>query len=180
MDTTVDGRAGWVTLLIAGVVNALYGLGYLVWSLIGLAWGGFYGVLAVIGTLDSGADDPAVFVMSAIAALSPLIQTVAFVIVPILALVTVFGALRMRVYRSRGVVWLGIFAAFAGPALGLLVSFFSLCSSMSTCGIGCFFGFILGNVGTLLALVLTWGLSGYSAFVLTRPDVREAFAANAA
>jgi len=89
-------------------------------------------------------------------------------------LVTIFSAVRFKAFRSKGLVWLGILSAVGAPALGLVTS---LTSCLNCSGGMC--GFLMGNIGTIPMLVISSGLAGYSAFVLTRPEIAEAFEANA-
>ncbi len=79
---------GWIGLLIAGIANMVYGLFNLIWSLLSLAWGGF---AAVTMALDSsGGDDLAGTIMAVIIALSPIINVLVFILVPVLAAIALY------------------------------------------------------------------------------------------
>jgi hypothetical protein len=165
-------RGGWIALLLAGVLDLLYGLVYLVWSILGLIGGGVSAIANLPAILDNGADDPVTLAMTVLALVMPIVSIVVFVVVPVMSLITVLAAFRFRAFRSKGLVWLGILAGVGAPALGLV-------SSLTACLNCACVGFLLGNVGTIPVLLVAGGLAAYAAFVLTRPEIAEAFAEDA-
>lgn len=163
------GQNGWIGLLVAGVVNLLYGLGYFVWTLISLIFGGLMAVASIGAALDTG--DPSQMVIGVLMAVTPIIQAIVFLIVPILGAIAIFAALRFKRFESKGLVWFGIIGTILGPALGLLSSVASCCSG------GCC-GFVVGNIGTIIAGVLVLASAGFAIFCMMQEDVQAAFAAN--
>ena len=169
-------RGGWIALAVGGVVGMLYGLVYLVWSLISAIFiGGLAGLSAIGSAMDTG--DILSAIPGIVLALMPVIQLVIFVLVPILAAIVLFAALRYKSYRSKGVVWLGIVANVLVPLIGLLTSLGSCCNMGGCCSFVT--GFILGNIPTIVVGVIALATSGYAAFTLMQEDVGAKFEANA-
>ena len=167
-----------IILLLAGALNALFAVGMFLWSGLSLLLS-----LASIGTgvamaLDTG--EPTLIISGVIGALSPVIQLIAYFIVGIMGCISILGGVRLRTCRSRGVVVLGAVSAPLGPVLVLLASLTSFCNCnclgtlMGVCP-----SFILGNVVTLLPL-LVGTVSAILTFVtLSKPEVAAAFEENA-
>ena len=167
-----------IVLLVAGALNVLFAMGMFIWS-------GFSLLLSIggIGTgvlmaLDTG--EPTLIISGVIGALSPIIQLIAYVIVGIMGCISILGGLRLRSCRSRGVVVLGGVSAPLGPVLVLLASFTSFCNCncfgtlMGVCP-----SFILGNVVTLLPLLVGTIAAILTFMTLSKPEVAAAFAENA-
>lgn len=162
-------RGGWIALLVGGIVNVIYGIAYLVWTLLSLATGGLVALMSVISAMDGGSLGEMIFPL--ISVLMPVVQGIVFLIVPLLGLFIIFAATRFKGYRSKGLVWMGILATVGGPALGLASSL------LSCCNIACC-GFLFGNTGTIVAGVLAVATAGYAAYCITREDVAARFAEN--
>lgn len=170
--------AGWIGLLVAGIADLVYGVIYLVWSVVSLVVGGIAGILVAVSAFSRGNyEDRFDAITVVVGAFMPLISAVAFLVVVILAIVAILAAFRYKNHRSKGLVWLGIVGAVLAPALGLISSVTTLCNV----GLGCgrCFGFVGGNIGTIIAGVIVIASSGFAVFAMMQPETQEAFDANA-
>lgn len=172
-DRVDNGGAGW-GLVAGGVIALLWSLGYFVWSLVNLLWGGAMLMGSLAAVMDSG--DPMQVVFGVVSVISPIIQLLAYLITAILAVLTIVAGVRFNAFRSYGLVKLGAVACVGGPVVGLLASLTSFCN-IST-GLCCCVGFVLGNIPTLIVTVICLAVTIYAFVVLKRPEVAAAFAVN--
>jgi len=162
-------RGGWIALAVGGGINFVFGVIYLIWTLVSLVISGFMVFASISAAVDSGGG-PGEIIPAVIMAMMPLIQVIVYILVPIMAAVVLFAAMRYRSYRSKGLVWLGVVLNVGIPLLALV-------SSLGSCCGGCC-GFVTGNVGTVIVGVIALITSGYAAYTLIQDDVALKFAAN--
>ena len=169
----IDVGPAWIALLVSGIINTLYGLGYFGWSMFSLLFGG----LAALGQINAILDghlQMSGILFALVAALTPVLQVLAYGVIGIMGLVTIFGAVRLRTASSKGIVMLGIVCAIGAPVIGFAFTSLSLCN-VGNCG-ACVFGFMFGNIGTIPAFVAGIIGSGWALATIRDPAVAEAFA----
>ncbi|MBT3221833.1 MAG: hypothetical protein HN348_22375 [Proteobacteria bacterium] len=167
MDPKEAANIPGILLIVSGILNLLYSLIYAIWTGISLAVSGIAAVMSAIAAFDNP-DNIAGAIVYALQALSPIIQIIAFVIVFVMALITIFAGLRLRSCRSKGIVWLGALAAPGAPLLAIISSAASLCAC-NCCG------FLLGNIGSFIVLVVGLVAFVMAVMALRNPMVAEAF-----
>jgi len=168
----VDVGPSWLALLVAGIINSLYGAIYFLWTLIPLVIGGLVAFQSIKRALDGGGD-PMGMVFTLFTILTPFIQVIAYAVIVFMGLITIFAAFRLRATSSKGIVMLGILAAFGAPVLGFIFTSLSLCNfGSSGC---CLFGFLAGNIGTIPAFVASMIGGGWALAIIRDSTVSAAF-----
>jgi hypothetical protein len=168
-----DVGGAWIALLVAGIINTLYGIGYFIWSLIPLLLGGTIALSRLKQIMSGNADFGAVLI-SVIGILTPFLQVIAYFVIGIMGLISIFGAIRLKSVSSKGVVMLGIACAIGAPIIGFLFTSLSICNVGGGC---CLFGFLAGNIGTIPAFVGGMIGGGWALMTIQDPDIAAAFEA---
>jgi len=163
LDPADNKGAGWA-LVAAGVLNLLFGIAYLIWTIVGLALYGLQSITIAMDILNNGGGFEAI--IAVVPLIAPFFQLFVYLIVPVMAAITIFSGLRFNSFRSKGLVWFGTILVVGVPVLSLVSSLASVCNSGCCC---------IGNVPTLVLLVIDGGIAGYAAYMLSQPEVQDAF-----
>lgn len=160
--------------MVAGALNFVWALGYLVWGAMPLIWAGTMAATAV-GQAATGSDPdgPAGAAVIVLGAFAPAIQVVTYTLIALAAPFTLFAGLRLMQLRSRGVVWLGTLVAIGSPLALLLSNGLSLCN-ISSLGL-CLVGFAAGSLGALPVLLYAFIVTIWVGMVMMREEVIVAF-----
>ena len=171
-----NGGAGWV-LVGVGAVLLIWSLVYLVISIVGLAFGGCTALMGIAEVFESG--DPFLMLMGIVGAITPLINTVAYLIFVVLSIVVIVGGIRFNQFRSFGLVRMASFLTTGIPLVALLLSLISLInicapgSCLTVCS-----SLICANIPTIIMLLIGGGATFYAMSVLGRDEVAAQFAMN--
>lgn len=173
MDEPRAGAPAWM-LILTGIIDLIYSLIYAVWTSLPIA----LFLFAQIGIVMDGKQGFIEAIVNFfILTMVPLIQLVGFLITAAMSAVIVLGGLRLNVYRSKGVAWLAVLCAIFLPFLAFAVNAGSALN-ISTLGMGCITGCLLGNIPTLLLLLLGLVSGGVGAATLSSATTAERYAAN--
>jgi hypothetical protein len=169
-DDTRAGAPAWI-LLASGIVHLLYSVTYACWTLLPILWSASVYFSAWLN--GEGLD--VVITGLIMTMIVPLVQLFCFVLACLASAVVIWGGVRLNQYRSKGLVWLAVLSTVAIPFLCLLVNAGSAVN-LGSLGMGCITGCLLGNIPTLVTLVI--GIVGAAAGIVgvTSPTAAEAFA----
>ncbi len=170
----VDVGGSWIALLVAGIINVIYGIGYFIWTLIPLLMGGLY-ALGAIGSIMNGDMGLDTAIFSLISILTPFLQVAAYFVIGVMGLISIFGAIRLRSASSKGLVMLAAVCAIGAPILGFVFTSLSICN-LGSAGM-CIIGFLFGNLGTIPAFVAGMIGGAWAIATVRNPEVAAAFEA---
>lgn len=164
-----DSVSPGVGLVVAGVVDLLYGVIYALWTAMPLMSSGLIVVsqiMAITGVTQAQTT-PGTVIFSVISAVAPLVQLAIYVLGAMASLVVIAGGARLISGGSKGFVFLAAVTAIAIPVIGLVANALSFCS-VGSCGL-CLFGFFGGSLGSLVPLVVAIPLGIWAIVTVRRP-----------
>lgn len=143
------GAPAWL-LVAAGTIHAVYSVIYAIWTLFPI---GLMGTAQISIFLDGTQGLlEAIFGFLLLAGV-PIVQLLGFVVTLLMGLITIAGGLRLNVYRSKGLVWLAVLCSTGAPLLALVINAGSALN-IGAFGLGCLTGCLLGNIPTLVTLIV--------------------------